>query len=284
MSNGQPVELDVTPLIEGYVDRVRQELGARIQAWAPNVPLLQTQEVLGGLMARQVTLATQLAQAPSIWNGHIAPIILRSMADVYITFAWIWGDVEKRCAMYVSYGLGQLKLQLEHLKAHVAEQGRDPSMDPLIKTFQERLDAERIHAFVEVNIGNWSGTDMRSMAVEANCLDLYRFAYSPFSRATHSMWPHISQYNLKPCINPLHRMHRVPTDEEWPLDVDYLYRAAKYVDKTMRLFDGKTGLEPNTESSFRWLAHELTTPESEPEDEIFQSSQAASATSETKDK
>lgn len=267
--NTDPIEFDVAPLVEGYISRVRHDLEVRIESWLPDVPRIQLQEVIGGLMARQVSLATQLAQAPSAWNGHVAPLILRAMTDVYITFAWIWGDAEQRSQIYVLYGLGQLKLHLEHLKAHVASRGGDPSRHPLVEAHQRALDAERLAAFTEVNIGSWSGTDTRRMAEEANCLGLYRFAYSPFSRATHSMWPHVSQYNLKPCINPLHRMHRVPTDEDWPLDVDYLYRAAKYVEKTMRLFDTKVAQAHPEESSFGWLAKELTTPVGDGQDPMF---------------
>jgi hypothetical protein len=260
---------DVFALIDGYVTRVRRDLDTRIEAWTPDVSRIYVQEVLGGLMARQVTLATQLAQSPNTWNGHLAPVILRAMTDVYITFAWIWGDDDVRAQTYITYGLGQLKLQLEHLTAHVEARGEDPTTHPLIQAHRRALEVERLSAFTEVNIGSWSGIDTRKMAEEAGCLDLYRFAYSPFSRAAHSMWPHVSQYNLKPCVNPLHRMHRVPTDEDWPLDVDYLYRAAKYVDKTMRLFDAKRMHERADESAFKWLVQQLTATDDDPQDFMF---------------
>jgi hypothetical protein len=274
MADDDAAALDVGPIIDGYVERVRRELDERVLAWPMDVTKQQSREVLGGLLARQVSLATNLARSPSTWNGHIAPLVLRSMTDVYITMAWIWADPETRAAMYVVYGLGQLKLQLEHLKAQVQADGGDPSTDPLVTSFEQALNAERLTAFTEVNIGSWSGTDTRKMAEEAGCLDLYRFAYQPFSRATHSMWPHISGYNLKPCINPLHRMHRVPDDWDPPLDADFLYRAAKYVHKSMRLFDRKTGVVVSAESSFRWVAQGLTTPEESSDDSLFTQSRS----------
>jgi hypothetical protein len=269
MTDTPPYVTNIESIISDYIDRVRKELVTRIDSWTPSVPLIQVQEVLGGLMARQITLATQLAQAPSTWNGHLAPIVLRAMTDVYITFAWIWGDPPNRAAMYVSYGRGQLKLHLEHLRAQLASRGEDPDEHPLVKAHQQAIDAEYLGVFTEVNVGSWSGTDTRSMAEEADCLDLYKFAYSPFSRATHSMWPHIAQYNLKPCVNPLHRMHRVPTDEDWPLDAHYFYLVAKYAQKTMRLFDLKTERRSSGQSAFGWLATQLTAPEVGPEDDLF---------------
>ena len=74
-------------------------------------------EVIGGLMARQATLTIQLAENPGIWNGHIAPLILRSMTDAHITLAWILsGDFQERSRKYILYGLGQEKKLIEHLK------------------------------------------------------------------------------------------------------------------------------------------------------------------------
>jgi hypothetical protein len=269
MGDANLVEIDVSPIIEGYLQRVRAELAQRIAAWPVDITLMQAREVLGGLMARQVSLATQLAGAPSIWNGHLAPVVLRTMTDAYITFAWIWKDAETRAAMYIMYGLGQLKLQLEHLKAHVRSQGRDAEKDPVVLSFENALNAERMTAFTEVNIGSWSGTDTRSMAEETGCLDLYRFAYAPFSQATHNMWPHIASYNLDFCASPLHRRHRIPVEGRVPLDVDYLYRAAKYVEKTFKLFDRNAAVDVAAESAFAWVANELMKSTIDEDDQLF---------------
>lgn len=80
-------------------------------------------------------------------------------------------------------------------------------------------------------MGAWAGLDTRKMAEEAGCIDLYNYAYSPFSSATHNMWRHISTYNLEPCPSPLHRYHMIPIDRLISPDIDFVYRAAKYVEK-----------------------------------------------------
>ena len=95
------------------------------------------------------------------------------------------------------------------------------------------------------------------MADEAGCGDLYRFAYAPFSAAVHNMWHHIVDYNLETCENPLHAYHRVPVDPDLPIDPDYLYRAAKYLDKSFRLFDRKSGVSVDVESSLKTLVESL---------------------------
>ena len=238
-------------IIDDLVQGLRAELHARWDAWNLDLTKPYLHEVIGGLMARQVTLATQLAQVPPTWNGHVAPLILRAMADAYITLAWSFQDPEKRTDSYVKYGLGQRKLLLEHFKAFLVEKGeKEPEKNPFVKTIAEQLNAERFEHITEVSVGTWSERNTRQMAEEAGCLDLYRMAYTPFSTAVHNMWTHIANYNLRRCLNPLHQFHRGPEDPDLEPDIDYLCRAAKYVAKTFDLFDRKTGVSVEAPSSF----------------------------------
>jgi hypothetical protein len=96
------------------------------------------------------------------------------------------------------------------------------------------------------------------MAEEAGCLDLYRLAYTPFSAAVHNMWHHVADHNLTGCRSPLHQHHRVPVDPDMEPDIDYVYRAGKYVAKTFDLFDSKTGTAVETPSSLDALIVALT--------------------------
>jgi hypothetical protein len=261
-------------IADGYVERIENELGSRWRAWVLDMAHVEMYEVLGGLMARQTTLASHLAFAPSIWNGHIAPIILRAMTDVYITFAWIWKKPVERSRMYIYYGLGQEKLQLEHLKAQIERSGGDPAKSEVVQVFEAWLNAQRFTFLTEVNVGSWSGTDTRRMAEEAGCIELYRFAYAPFSQATHSMWPHVLRYNLRHCTNPLHRLHRVPGEADVGLDADYLYRAAKYVKKMFDLFDRATGVRVDAPSGFRFLVEQFDATEESNDDVSFEDEKA----------
>lgn len=247
-----------------YLESVREELVDRVSQWKFDVDATEVQETIGGLLARQVTLAIQLASAPQIWNGHIGPLVLRSMTDCYISLAWIFENPVPRARMYIRHGLGQKKLWMEHLKHDLKSKGAEkPEEHPVIRATESWINKQRFDFLTEVNVGSWSEIDTRRMAEETGCLDLYRFAYSPFSAATHNMWPHILDYNLRECANPLHRPHRIPYSPEFDPDVDYVYRAAKYVDKTFRLFDRKTGVSPRKPSAFRMLVKGLQEAEKE---------------------
>ena len=65
-------ETIIREFILKYVETVRAELAERWKCWAIHLTKNEMHEVIGALLARQVTLATQLALSPSIWNGHTA--------------------------------------------------------------------------------------------------------------------------------------------------------------------------------------------------------------------
>ena len=71
--------------VEAFVQRARDEFEYRQNKW-PTDLRRNGDEVIGVLLARQVTLAVQLASSLSNWNGHVAPLFLRAMANVLLTF------------------------------------------------------------------------------------------------------------------------------------------------------------------------------------------------------
>lgn len=109
----------VNRLVEAFTACAREELDHRLRKWPLDLSKQDFHEVVGALLARQVTLATQLAECPPTWNGHIVPLLLRAMADAYITLAWLLQDPLDRCKKFIHYGLGQEKLQLEHRRAEM---------------------------------------------------------------------------------------------------------------------------------------------------------------------
>ena len=247
----------ITRIIETFIDGSREELLRRWKHWRIDLARGEVHEVIGALLARQVTLATQLAQSPAIWNGHIAPLILRAMADVYIALAWVLKEPDARARKFVLYGLGQEKLQLEHRKTQLAEREPTPEEQLMIETSEAWINSQRFAFLTEVNLGSWSGLSTREMADQAGCLDFYNYVYTPFSACAHSMWHHIARYNLMQCSNPLHQYHRIPQVLEQELDPHYLFLAAKYLQKSFATFDETIGLNFQGSSAFEQLCDAL---------------------------
>ncbi len=245
------------PILQKYVQEVDNELETRWDSWSIDLSQPEKHEVIGALLARMVTLATELAVSPQIWNEHIAPVLLRTMVDGYITLAWIFDDPVERSRRFLLFGLGQEKKSLEHRKEQLQRDGIDPQVDPIVKATEDWINRQRYVFLTEVNLGNWAGIDTRTMAREAGCIDLYDYVYSPFSAATHNMWHHIGRYNLKLCQNPLHGIHYAPADYQLSSDISYLVLAAKYTDKAFHLFNKKTGITPMSPTAFEILIDEL---------------------------
>jgi hypothetical protein len=244
-------------LISSFIQQARLELEERWKKWSIDSSQNEIHEVVGALLARQVTLASQMAQCPPIWNGHIAPIVLRSMADVFISLAWVLRDPLERCRKFILYGLGQAKLQLEHRKVQITGREPTPEEKMLIEASEAWINSQRFTFLTEVNVGSWSGISTRQMAEEAECVDFYNYVYNPFSACAHSMWHHVARYNLRQCANPLHQYHQVPEDPELPMDPYNFYLAAKYLQKTFDAFDEKFSIQVDVPSAYDYLCEGL---------------------------
>ncbi len=250
MTNSQERFWDI---LENYSARVKAEAATRIEKWGFDIENEHQFVVVGGLLARQATLASEISAAPSIWNEHMAPIFLRVMVDLHINLAWILKDPETRAKSYIEYGLGQAKLMVEHRKVDMVSKGLDPQNDQAIQATEAWLNSQRLEFLVEVNVGNWADSTIRNLAIEADQKSLYDLSYVPFSNAVHNTWWHVGRFNSRRSPNPLHRFHFIPTMDHCEPHPHYLKVAAKYADKSFQLFDDKIGIAHEAESAFLWL-------------------------------
>ena len=248
---------EVEQLIKSFIEEARLELRQRWEKWTIDLSQNEIHEVVGALLARQVTLARQMAQCPTIWNGHIAPIILRAMADVFISLTWVLKDPLERSRKFVLYGLGQAVLQFEHRKAQIADREPTGEEKMLIEASEAWINSQRFSFLTEVNVGSWSGIPTRQMAEEAGCVGFYNYVYNPFSACAHSMWHHVARYNLRQCANPLHQYHQVPEDPDFPIDPYNFYLSAKYLEKTFHAFDEKFSIKVDAPSAYEHLCEGL---------------------------
>lgn len=238
--------------ITNYCNVVNQGVSNRWKLF--NLDLFKTEffEVIGGMLARQANLTTQFAKSPSIWNPDIAPLIYRTQIDNYINLAWILeDDSDTRSKRFILYGLGQEKLAIEHLESN---DNKDTIANEYIYAKKNWLNEQLFDFLTEVDLANWSGLTTRKMAEEANCLDLYNYAYSPFSSAIHNMWPHIARHDLKKCQNPIHKKHRIPLiNKHYQSDFNELLISAKYVQKSFVLVDKKLKLSCKVPGPYDYL-------------------------------
>lgn len=244
-------------VVERYAANARAELDARWAEWPLDLSRTHIHEVIAGLLARQVSLAVQIASAPSIWNPHAAPVLLRAMTELIITLAWILEKPDDRAKMYIHYGLGQMKLDLERRKSQLDLDNPDPAQQRVIEMSEAWIEQQRWPFLTEVNLGSWSEISVRKMAQDTGLEDLYNYPYQMFSAAAHSMWHHVERLNLQPCHSPLHRYHRVPADPDVSPDFSFLDLAAKYLAEAFAIFDNKLNVNVNTPSAYELLSADI---------------------------
>jgi hypothetical protein len=252
-------EEQIRELIDAIEVRVRQELRARCEAYKPDFRAPEVFNVVTALLARQATLAIELASAPQLWNGHSAPLFLRAMTDVHITLSWILLDPTTRARQYIDHGLGQAVLALEHRKKEMerVESDSKEKLGKIIRAEEEWINAQKWSFLVDVNVGSWSGKTTRQMAAEAGILDFYNYVYTPFSQCAHSTWYHVGRYNSWPSEGPLTRQLWMPCISDASSDIWNLNLLAKYLDKSFNLFDEKA-LQRRPSSEIRdWLYDEI---------------------------
>jgi hypothetical protein len=239
-------------LVTGLRNKAKRELSDRMDAWKPDLADIEPYEVIGALLARQVIITLEIANAPAIWTPNTAPTILRSMGDVFITLAWICGDASNRSKLFIEHGLGAMKLEIAHRERAIEEEPDKHDADELAEMVEMQkawLGAQRMDQFIEVNLGNWAGLNTRRMAEEADCIDFYNYVYQPFSNAVHSSWAHVGQFNATFCDNPSHRQHWIGAVVEFEPDPHWLYLATKYLNKTFREFDKFSGVTATADSA-----------------------------------
>lgn len=245
---------ELKAFIDGYIDCLEKNLSLRLEPKTDcDWYFGEASSVIGSLLARQITLTMHLAMSPNCWNGHVAPLFLRSMIDAHISLAWILKDPNQRSKEYISYALGQEKLSKGHLKRKFEKDPQDDRLISMIESKSEWINNHMLMSLVEVNLGSWSGSSVRQMCIDINDEDFYNFSFSPFSACVHNNWYHLNLYNSWPCENPLHKNHFMPNILERPIDIDFLFRSGKYASMSLKAFDNALGLEIDCTPPKDWI-------------------------------
>ena len=204
-------------------------------------------EVAECLLARNASLYDTMAMNPLLLTVTVAPMVLRAMIEVLINISYIAKKPKERSIAYMEHGLGSAILWASKAEeASEEEEGMKELLEEQITELMRFVEWERARWAVDVNLGDWAGNNVRKRAKEGGLNSLYRHAWGAFSDAVHSTWTHVGRINGVRCRNPLHRGHLrgriTQATEGW--HPDFLYRAAKYLDMTLDVYDRAFRLKP----------------------------------------
>lgn len=153
--------------------------------------------------------AVTVAQEAIASSGRMitAKLALRMLAEIAITFTYlIYANDKKLWDTYRSYGSSQAKLTFLKLDEIIT---KEPGY--LKKDHIKSLANEDIYMdFQDIELGNWAKLDLRTMSQMARCKEIYDTYYSWPSTYAHGQWCAVRDTVFTTCINPLHRLHRIP--------------------------------------------------------------------------
>lgn len=133
-------------------------------------------------------------------------MILRSLVDVVITLGYlVKKDKPELWTAYRNYGSGQSKLTF--LKMVEVNELPDFIDFPTLEMFaNEDIWLE----FQPIDVGHWAGLNLRTLAQDCGTKTLYDKYYDWPSGFVHGHWGAVRDTVFQQCMNPLHRLHRVP--------------------------------------------------------------------------
>jgi len=133
-------------------------------------------------------------------------ILLRALVETYLNLAYLVGkDDEQLWLAYRKYGGGQAKLAF--LKLVDVEQ---LPMYVNIEALEALANEDLWQEYLDIGLGHWGNTDLRRMSEEAGVKGTYDKYYGWPSSYVHAQWGAVRSTVFSTCLNPLHRLHRVP--------------------------------------------------------------------------
>lgn len=167
-----------------------------------------------GLTCYSLACLTEIGMAMNarIISGRL---LVRTLTELRITLAYLaQSEGDATWARFRSYGAGQAKLAL--LKYEMAADNQ-PSLVSN-ETLKALANEDFYQEFVNIDLGSWSGIDLRKMAEQSQTKDDYDRFYGWTSSFVHGQWPAVRNAVMATCLNPLHRAHRVPTPIQRPME------------------------------------------------------------------
>jgi hypothetical protein len=249
MNEEESLQLEIyVKCLKETVELSMVRLEERWNSWSINANEIEIHEVVGAILARQISLSKSFADNPQLWNNDLAPLFLRAMTENYITLHWILQNPLDRVRKFIEYGIGNEKLQIEKRKLILEEQGTDPDETEMINSRLQWINFHRYSFLTTVDVGSWSGISTRQMAIDSGCKDFYDLVYDPFSNCTHSSWNHIGKYNVKISENPMHKFLRLPYVHPGAIESFYANLSIKYLSMVFNSFEDTIFPELEVES------------------------------------
>jgi hypothetical protein len=188
-----------------------------------------------------------------IGNSVLGRLGIRTILEVHINLRFLLAkNDENLWKKWRVYGAGQAKLNALKFDDNI-EAPKHIDVESVEQIAGEDLWEE----YLPIDLGGWSGLDLRRISEQSGLKDTYDKHYSWTSGYAHGMWGAIRESCYQTCGNPLHRLHRYPEVRRLKDTAD---DAAQLVDQILcdldkafpnfphRVYRSEKNTEPSAES------------------------------------
>jgi hypothetical protein len=134
---------------------------------------------------------------------------LRTVLECYVALAYLMKkNDETLWRSYRVYGAGQGKLAF--LKIDESDESNERPAFVSVDALKTLANEDQWQEFLPIDIGHWDKSDLRKMSEFAGVKADYDRYYPWTSAYAHGNWGAIRGTVLTTCLNPLHRLHRIP--------------------------------------------------------------------------
>jgi hypothetical protein len=178
-----------------------------------------------GIAFYGLTILEEIASSDAK-SGILDRLGLRAILETHISLRYLAKkNDEQLWKKWRTYGAGQAKLNALKFD-ELVDSPRFINTEALESIASEDLWEE----FVNIELGSWSGADLRKLSDKVGLKPSYDQFYSWSSTFSHGTWGAIRETCFKTCGNPLHRLHRYPSESKLP---DALYDACMLVNEIL---------------------------------------------------
>ncbi|MBS9829317.1 DUF5677 domain-containing protein [Vibrio alginolyticus] len=147
-----------------------------------------------------------------VGTGILARLGLRTILETHISLRYlIQKNDDQLWTKWRTYGAGQAKLNALKFDELV-----EPPKFINTETLESIAGEDLWEEFINIELGSWSGSDLRKLSDKAGLKSSYDQFYSWSSTYSHGTWGAIREVCFHTCGNPLHRLHRYPKESTLP--------------------------------------------------------------------
>ena len=159
-------------------------------------------------------------------TGILGRLALRTILESHINLRYLLTKSDDELwKKWRTYGAGQAKLNALRF-----DELMDAPKFINTQTIEGIAGEDLWEEFINIDLGSWSGSDLRKMSEKAAVKPAYDKFYSWTSGYSHVTWGAIRETSFKTCGNPLHRLHRYPKKSLLP---DTLHDAVSLVNEVL---------------------------------------------------